>query len=55
MRTGKESFFDGHTRDVSCIAISRDGTRIVSGQVNIPGVKVQFYCGEIVLELELDL
>jgi WD40 repeat protein len=40
VRTGKESFFDGHTKEVSCIAISKDGSRLVSGQINIPGVKV---------------
>jgi WD40 repeat protein len=38
-RTGKESFLDGHSRDVSCISLSRDGKWIASGQVNISGVK----------------
>ena len=43
LKSGKESFFDGHTREVSCISISYDGNRIVSGQINIPGVKVFFF------------
>lgn len=29
----KQAFLEGHTSEVSCVAISSDGTRIVSGQV----------------------
>lgn len=29
----KQAFLEGHTADISCVAISADGTRIVSGQV----------------------
>lgn len=29
----KQSFLEGHTSDISCIAMSADGTRLVSGQV----------------------
>ena len=47
-RTGKESFLDGHTRDVSCISISRDGRRVASGQVNIPGVKADVIIWDLV-------
>lgn len=47
--SGKESFLDGHTNEVTCISLSNDGSRVASGQVNIPGVKVslilsQFRC-----------
>lgn len=41
IRTEKEAFLDGHSNEVSCIAISRDGNKIASGQVNITGVKVK--------------
>ena len=41
LRTGKESFFDGHTREVSCLSLSKNGLRMASGQMNIPGVKVK--------------
>jgi hypothetical protein len=43
IRSGKESFFDGHTREVSCLSVSKDGLRMASGQMNIPGVKVHRY------------
>lgn len=29
----KQSFFEGHTSDISCVAMSVDGSRLVSGQV----------------------
>lgn len=31
----KQAFLEGHTSEISCIAMSSDGTRIVSGQVCI--------------------
>lgn len=31
----KQAFLEGHTSEISCIAMSADGTRIVSGQVCI--------------------
>lgn len=39
VRTDKESFLEGHTRDISCVAVSHDGTKCASGQNNITGVK----------------
>lgn len=36
----REAFFDGHSQDVSCIAMSHNGDRLASGQVNFTGVKV---------------
>ena len=41
LRTEKEAFLDGHSSEVSCVAISKDGTKVASGQRNITGVKVQ--------------
>ena len=41
MKTDKEAFLDGHTREISCLAISNDGRTVASGQVNITGVKVR--------------
>jgi WD40 repeat protein len=35
----REAFFDGHNQDVSCIAMSHNGDRLASGQVNFTGVK----------------
>ena len=29
----KQAFLEGHTSEISCVAMSSDGTRIVSGQV----------------------
>lgn len=29
----KQAFLEGHTSEISCVAMSADGTRIVSGQV----------------------
>eukprot|EP01041_Mallomonas_annulata_P004309 gene4309-8569_t len=39
IKTEKEAFLDGHTREVSCISVSHDGQRLASGQVNFLGVK----------------
>jgi len=39
IKTERESFLDGHTHDVSCIKLSKDGAKIASGQRNFPGVK----------------
>ena len=38
--TGKESFLDGHTSEISCVVKSHDGTLLASGQSNIAGIKV---------------
>lgn len=32
----KQAFLEGHTSEISCVAMSSDGTRIVSGQVRRP-------------------
>jgi len=39
VRTEKEAFLDGHSQEVSCLAVSHDGRKIASGQVNFLGVK----------------
>lgn len=39
VRTDKEAFLEGHTRDISCVTVSHDGTKCASGQNNITGVK----------------
>jgi WD40 repeat protein len=41
VRTDKEAFLDGHSQDISCVAISNDGKALASGQANIMGVKVR--------------
>jgi cilia- and flagella-associated protein 52 len=41
IKTEKEAFLDGHSGDISCIAVSHDGTKLASGQSNIVGVKVK--------------
>lgn len=38
--TDKEAFFDGHSQDISCVAMSHNGDRLASGQINFTGVKV---------------
>ena len=40
LKTDKEAFLDGHSHEVSCIAVSKDGKKVASGQINIAGVKV---------------
>ncbi|XP_071672676.1 cilia- and flagella-associated protein 52-like isoform X2 [Patagioenas fasciata] len=37
--TQKQSFLHGHTNNVSCVAVSRDGTYVASGQVTCIGFK----------------
>ena len=39
--TEKEAFIDGHSNNISCLTISQDGSKMASGQINIPGVKVR--------------
>jgi cilia- and flagella-associated protein 52 len=41
IKTDKEAFLDGHSNDVSCLAISNNGKKLASGQMNIVGVKVR--------------
>lgn len=41
--TDKEAFFDGHSQDVSCVAMSHNGDRLASGQTNFTGVKVSYF------------
>lgn len=54
----KQAFLEGHTSEISCVAMSSDGTRIVSGQVctcvcllgrrmsesSVIGIFVDFWC-----------
>lgn len=37
---GKEYRFCGHTNRVSCVAVSKDGSLLASGQENFMGFKV---------------
>jgi WD40 repeat protein len=40
LRSGaRMTFLNGHTKDVSCVALSKDGKWLASGQVNHPGIK----------------
>lgn len=39
-KSGREAFLDGHSGEVTCIAISHDGASVASGQCGPPGVKV---------------
>jgi hypothetical protein len=39
--TDKEAFMDGHSNIISCATINRDGTKLASGQVSMPGIKVR--------------
>ena len=40
LMTERESFLDMHTYEVTCLKLSKCGTRVASGQTNIAGVKV---------------
>lgn len=42
-KKGTQEFLQGHTNVVSCIAISKDGKYIASGQVTHMGFKVDAY------------
>ncbi|XP_026159843.1 cilia- and flagella-associated protein 52 isoform X1 [Mastacembelus armatus] len=39
VKDGKQEFLHGHTNNVSCISLSRNGVYIASGQVNFMGFK----------------
>uniref|UniRef100_A0A8C4GF86 Cilia- and flagella-associated protein 52 n=1 Tax=Dicentrarchus labrax TaxID=13489 RepID=A0A8C4GF86_DICLA len=39
IKDGKQEFLQGHTNNVSCIAVSKHGSYIASGQVNYMGFK----------------
>uniref|UniRef100_A0A8D3EA63 Cilia- and flagella-associated protein 52 n=1 Tax=Scophthalmus maximus TaxID=52904 RepID=A0A8D3EA63_SCOMX len=39
IKDGKQEFLQGHTNNVSCVAISKTGSYIASGQVNAMGFK----------------
>lgn len=41
--SGKESRFCGHSNAVSCLAVSKDGSLLVSGQENFMGFKVYIF------------
>jgi len=38
--TEKEAFVDGHTNQISCVSMSHDGSKLASGQIAMPGIKV---------------
>ena len=40
LKSGKEAFLNGHSGDISCVALSHDGATLATGQSNLPGVKV---------------
>lgn len=40
VKSDREAFLDGHEHEISCISLSHDGTKVVSGESNIIGVKV---------------
>ncbi|CAM9175320.1 unnamed protein product [Pylaiella littoralis] len=44
----KQVFLEGHTSEISCVAMSADGTRIVSGQANHMGVKADLCVWDLV-------
>ena len=43
VKTDKECFLDGHSHEISCLSVSKDGKWIASGQINIIGVKVSSF------------
>ena len=34
VQSGDQAFLEGHSEDVSCLAVSHDGTKMASGQKN---------------------
>lgn len=40
LSTKKQDFLSGHTREVSCLAVSRSGKYVASGQITHMGFKV---------------
>merc|ERR1719399_425197 len=49
VRENTQAFLEGHTSDVSCLAVSHDGTKLASGQINQAGVRADV----IVWDLEV--
>mmetsp|Transcript_2170 Transcript_2170/g.3203 ORF Transcript_2170/g.3203 Transcript_2170/m.3203 type:complete len:657 (-) Transcript_2170:238-2208(-) len=49
LEMNKQSFLEGHTNTVSCLAVSHDGTKVVSGQIHHSGVKADV----IIWDLEM--
>lgn len=41
----KQAFLEGHTADISCVAMTCDGSRIVSGQVGVLIGAIERECG----------
>ncbi|KAL0190960.1 hypothetical protein M9458_013658, partial [Cirrhinus mrigala] len=39
LRSGKQTFLQGHTNNISCISVSKSGRYIASGQVTFMGFK----------------
>lgn len=53
LSTEMESFLDIHTHEVTCLKISRDGSRMASGQTNIAGVKADAIIWDLTVAKEL--
>lgn len=41
----KQAFLEGHTADISCVTMTSDGSRIVSGQVGVFVGLIERKCG----------
>jgi WD40 repeat protein len=48
LKTDKESFLEGHTREISCLTISSDGSLVASGQTSLMGVKADVIVWDLV-------
>jgi len=46
-QTEMQTFLQGHTDRVTCIAISRDGTKLASGQITHPGMAAEIILWDI--------
>ena len=42
MNTKKQEFLTGHTNNVSCLAVSKSGRYLASGQITHMGFKVKY-------------
>ena len=51
--TEKEAFVDGHSNQISCLSISNDGSKMASGQIAMPGIKVSYTNAIVVIACSL--